>query len=96
MAETVDLVIGKRNYRLAVPDGQQNRLMSVASRVNDIMEEMMTTTPDMDRDRMLMLSALQLADELVSVENKTATEHTTLAAFHESLAKRMESLLPNA
>ena len=94
MSQQISLLIGGRTYRLAVPEGQETRLKHVAQRVDRMVADLRDKIPNADRDHIVMLAAIQLADELLSGEQTRETEQKNIAAFNKSLAERLEKLLP--
>jgi cell division protein ZapA (FtsZ GTPase activity inhibitor) len=93
MSHTVDLTIGGRTYSVGVPSGQEARLRHVAARLDAEVGNIRAAVPDVDRDRLLVLAGLQIADALVTCQEEQETEQTTVAGFHESLAARLEKLV---
>jgi cell division protein ZapA (FtsZ GTPase activity inhibitor) len=93
MTETVDLTIGGRVYSVAVPEGQENRLRRVAAQLDAEVEKIRVAAPGVDRDRLMVLAGLQIADALVTCQEERETEQTTVAGFHDSLAQRLEKLV---
>ena len=53
-------------------------------------------SPQMERDNLLVMAALMMSDELLTLKGEAETRDTTLAAFHNDLADRLEKLLPSA
>lgn len=92
MAET-NLQIGNRGYRVQVPSGQEQRLQSVAARVDAALNQIREASGNtMDRDRLLVMSALTIADELHEAQMRQETERHTLVSFHANLAERLENV----
>lgn len=89
-----NLKIGGHTYRVQVQEGQENRLNAVAARVDSAIAAIRQSagTNRMDRDRLLVLAALTVADTLYELESKQETEKKTLLSFHDSLAQRLETL----
>ncbi|MDD9912349.1 MAG: cell division protein ZapA [Alphaproteobacteria bacterium] len=94
MNQQISLLIGGKTYRLAVGDGQETRLKHVAQRVDQLIADLKNKAPDMDRDHMVVLAAIQLADDLLTTEQARETEQKNISAFNKSLAERLEKLLP--
>ena len=90
--QEISVLVGGRNYRLAVAEGQETRLKTIAAKVDRAVEEIREKAPSMERDQMVVLAAIQLADEMLALQQKTETEQTNIAAFHKDLAGRIESL----
>lgn len=87
------LNIGNRNYKVQVPEGQERRLQSVAGQLDDIVMRIRDAAGNsVDRDRLLVLSALTIADELYELRQRQETEKHTLVSFHANLAERLEAV----
>jgi cell division protein ZapA (FtsZ GTPase activity inhibitor) len=91
---TCDLTIAGRTYKLAAPEGQENRLKALAARVDAMLSELKLADPNIDRDRQLILSCLQLAADLSEAHQKLDEQATAVTHFHRSLSERLEQLLP--
>ena len=91
--QQISVIIGGRTYRLAVPEGQDTRLKHVASKLDRAVEELREKAPTMERDQLVVLAALQIADDMYGLEQQRETEQTSIAAFHKSLAERIEGLV---
>ncbi len=92
MAEK-NLVIGNRTYKLNVDEGQEQRLQAVASRVDQIVSKIRDASGgNIDRDRLLVLSAITLADELHELRSRQETEKHTMLSFHANLADRLDAV----
>lgn len=89
----LSVLVGGRSYRLAVSEGQDTRLKTIAARVDRAVEELREKAPAIERDQIVVLAAIQLADELLALQQKTEMEQTTVAAFHKNLAGRIEGLV---
>lgn len=87
------LNIGSRTYKVQVPEGQEARLQAVAARLDEIVARIRDAAGNsVDRDRLLVLSALTIADELHEVRQRQETEKHTLLSFHANLAERLEAV----
>lgn len=92
MPET-SLHIGNRNYKVQVPEGQEGRLQAVASQLDEVVSRIRDAAGNtVDRDRLLVLSALTIADELYETRQRQETEKHTLLSFHANLAERLEAV----
>ena len=92
MPET-SLQIGSRHYKVQVPEGQEGRLQTVASQLDEIVSRIREASGNaVDRDRLLVLSALTIADELYESRQRQETEKHTLLSFHANLADRLEAV----
>lgn len=94
MTTLFDITIGGRNYRLAGQSGQETRLKALAARVDALVDELKSADPAIDRDRMLILTCLQLAADLADAHQKLDEQVTAVTHFHRNLSERLEKLLP--
>lgn len=95
MSAMVDLIIGGRSYRLATTTGEETRLKALAARVDAMLNELKNADPDIDRDRQLILTCLQLMAELSEAHGKLDEQATAVTSFHRALAERLEGLMTN-
>jgi len=87
------LQIGNRTYKVNVDAGQEQRLQAVAIKVDQTISHLRQALGnDIDRDRLLVLSAITLADELHDTKARQETEKHTLVSFHAHLADRLDAL----
>lgn len=92
MAEA-NLQIGNRPYKVQVAEGQEGRLQMVATELDSIVGKIREAAGNnIDRDRLLVLSALTLADQLHDMRARQETEKHTLVSFHANLAERLEAV----
>lgn len=87
------LQIGNRIYKVNVEAGQEQRLNAVALKVDQVVGQLRQAMgQDIDRDRLLVLSAITIADELHDIRARQETEKHTLVSFHANLADRLDAL----
>lgn len=92
MAEA-NLQLGNRSYKVQVAEGQEGRLQTVAEELDAIINRIREAAGNsIDRDRLLVLSALTLADQLHDISARQETEKHTLVSFHANLAERLEAV----
>lgn len=91
MPKETELRIGGKSYRLAVDDGQEQRLRQVAAYFDGFVTRL-AQTGTMDRDRLLVLASLMMADEALTARQAAESELQTLHAFQASLADRIERM----
>ena len=99
MAE-VRLMIASREYIVTCKDGEEQRLQSLGAMVDDMARQAGGPTGALNESRLLLFSALLLADKLYDsggVPTTTATEIPDPAAGQaaetlEKLAERLEAL----
>ena len=92
MSKNLDLTIGNRSYRLAVEEGQEHRVQSVATLLDGYIAKMQQAGGAMDRDRMLVMAGIMMADDFYTLQSEKEMEEKTLASFHSALAERLENL----
>lgn len=90
--EHVDVTIGKRTYKLNADQGQASRVKAVASQFDTFVEKMHDEMGTIDRDRVLVMAGIMLADEFLSLRQEQETHRRTLESFHAHLAERLEKL----
>ena len=96
MSALIDLTIGGRTYKLATASGEETRLKALASRVDAMLQELKSADQNIDRDRQLVLTCLQLVAELSDAHQKLDDQATAVTHFHRTLAERLETLLPSS
>lgn len=89
----VDVTIGGRTYRLAAPAGQEARLKALAARVDAVVEDIRQGNSDIDRDRHLILTCLQLVSSLDDSHQKLDAQTMAVTHFHRRLSERLERML---
>lgn len=90
----VELLIAGRSYKIATPSGEETRLKALASRVDAMLQELKLSDQNIDRDRQLILTCLQLVAELAEAHQKLDDQATAVTHFHRTLTDRLETLLP--
>ena len=94
MTTHIDLTIAGRTYRVITEQSEETRLKALASRVDAMLNELKQADPDIDRDRQLILTCLQLMAELSESHAKLDLQATAVTHFHRMLSDRLENLLP--
>ena len=61
---TINILVGGRTYTLSCREGEEARLQKLAEHVNRKAEDLSSTLGQMSEPRMLLMSALLVADEL--------------------------------
>lgn len=90
----IELTIAGRTYKMATPSGEETRLKALAARVDAMLQELKLADPNIDRDRQLILTCLQLVADLSEAHQKLDDQATAVTHFHRTLSDRLESLLP--
>jgi cell division protein ZapA (FtsZ GTPase activity inhibitor) len=94
MSKELDVQVGGRAYRVAVEEGQESRVKAIAKHFDDITARLRASGgSQIDRDRLLVLSGLMLADEYYTLRDKFETDTKALTAFQNSMAERLENLV---
>lgn len=89
----IDIAVAGRTYRIVVEPGQETRVQSLAEQVDQIASRLRREHPEgVDRDRLLVLTGLMLADHMSNLRGQRETENQSLQAFHNTLAERLERL----
>ena len=60
----VSVIINGRNYRLACSDGEEGRLLELATHVKSRVDQLTREFGQVGDDRLLLMTALLIADEL--------------------------------
>ena len=94
MSALIDLTIAGRTYKLATGAGEETRLRALSARLDAMLQELKMADPNIDRDRQLILTCLQLVADLAEAHQKLDDQATAVTHFHRSLADRLELLLP--
>ncbi len=80
----VNVMIGGRSYRLACNDGEEPHLEALAREVDARFENMHKAFGEIGDQRLIVMTALTIADEIAEAHNKIAA----LEAEAERLAER--------
>ncbi len=94
MSTLIDLTIAGRTYRMATGAGEETRLRALAARLDAMLQDLKMQDPNIDRDRQLILTSLQLVADLAEAHQKLDDQATAVTHFHRTLADRLETLLP--
>ncbi len=95
----INVMVGGRAYSLACRDGEEDRLTRLANHINIKAEDLANTLGQMAEPRMLLMSALLVADELFETKEKAnklspeiKPDHTLSIAAIMSAAEHVEKL----
>ncbi|RYG62119.1 MAG: cell division protein ZapA [Alphaproteobacteria bacterium] len=94
MTALIDLNIAGRTYKLTTSAGDETRLKALAARVDAMLQELKLADPNIDRDRQLILTCLQLVADLAEAHQKLDDQATAVTHFHRTLSDRLERLIP--
>jgi len=92
MSQNVDIQIGHRSYKMVVEPDQEARLQKVAAEFDKRIQALRNASGDMERDRLLVLAAMMLSDELLTVKTEKEQQEESISAFNTTLAKRLNAL----
>ena len=79
----VTVHIGGRNYRMGCGEGEEAHLEGLAKTVDDKITEMRAAFKDLDDQRIVVMAAVAIADELAEVRRKAGA---AAAAASEAVA----------
>ena len=100
----VAVTINRRSYEVACDDGQEDHLVRLASYIDKKVAELVTSVGQIGDTRLLVMSALLLADELSEAYSELAAlrgdddevpdspVNETLVTGIETLAQRVEDI----
>ena len=95
----VDVSVNGQSYRIACEDGQEDRLVDLATMVDEKVLELVNQIGQVGSNRLLVMAALIIADELVDLKNEAGSlqeqkdntnQQDTVLALQE-ITKRMSS-----
>ena len=96
----VDLLVNGQSYRIACEDGQEDRLIDLATMVDEKVAELVNQIGQVGSNRLLVMAALVIADELVDLKNETGSsqvsddnskQENTVLVLRE-ITKRIENI----
>ena len=96
----VDVSVNGQSYRIACEDGQEDRLVDLATMVDEKVLELVNQIGQVGSNRLLVMAALIIADELVDLKNEAASsqelddntnQQDTVLALQE-ITKRIENI----
>ena len=96
----VDVSVNGQSYRIACEDGQEDRLVDLAAMVDEKIAELVNQIGQVGSNRLLVMAALVIADELVDLKNETsssqepydnAKQENTVLVLRE-ITKRIENI----
>jgi cell division protein ZapA len=82
----VAVTLNRRTYRLQCGDGDEQRLLGLTAHVRDKLDALTAEFGQVGDDRLLLLAALQIADELWDARAQAATLTVDLAVARDSAA----------
>ena len=96
----VDVSVNGQSYRIACEDGQEDRLVDLAALVNEKVLDLVDQIGQVGSNRLLVMAALIIADELVDLKNEAGSsqeledntnQQDTVLALQE-ITKRIENI----
>ena len=96
----VDVSVNGQSYRIACEDGQEDRLVDLATMVDEKVSDLVNKIGQVGSNRLLVMAALIIADELVDLKNEAGSsqeladnsnQQDTVLALQE-ITKRIENI----
>ena len=96
----VDVSVNGQSYRIACEDGQEDRLIDLATMVDEKVLELVNQIGQVGSNRLLVMAALIIADELVDLKNEAGSsqeqkdntnQQDTVLALQE-ITKKIENI----
>ena len=92
MAE-VDITINGRSYRISCKDGEEERIKSLATLINNQVQKLSEKIGQLGEARMILLASLVLLDKSDEVEKEAEKIISITAEKIEGLAKKFSNEL---
>ena len=90
MAE-VDITINKRSYRISCKDGEEDRIKSLASLINNQVQKLSEKIGQLGEARMILLASLVLLDKSDEVEKEAEKIISITADKIEELSRKFSN-----
>ena len=90
MAE-VDITINGRSYRISCKDGEEERIKSLASLINNQVQKLSEKIGQLGEARMILLASLVLLDKSDEVEKEAEKIISVASEKIEKLAKKFSN-----
>ena len=90
MAE-VDITINRRSYRISCKDGEEERIKSLASLINNQVQKLSEKIGQLGEARMILLASLVLLDKSEEVEKEAEKIISITAEKIEKLARKFSN-----
>jgi cell division protein ZapA len=81
---SVNVTINGRQFRMACEDGQESHLMQLAHELDARIEKLRTNFGEIGDNRLIVMAALTVADELAEATNKLRRLEEELAALQDA------------
>jgi cell division protein ZapA len=82
----VNVTISGKTYRMACDDGEEERLTSLAERLNRSVEQLRARFGEIGDQRLTVMAAITLADQQAETEKKLKQAEAEIAAMEEAHA----------
>jgi cell division protein ZapA len=93
----INVTINGQDYKLACRDGEEERLSSLANYLNDKTKSLVESLGQVGENRLLLMTALLVADELADAEEKIdALSNGDSKAVKEAVNTRLAKILDGA
>ena len=86
----VNVTIGGRQYRLACEPGQEQRLTKLATNLEDLVGQLRGKFGEVGDQRLIVMAALTLSDELYDARQKVSRLETDVAEMIDARATYVE------
>jgi len=96
----VDVSVNGQSYRIACEDGQEDRLVDLAAMVDEKVIELVNQIGQVGSNRLLVMAALIIADELVDLKNEVGSsreledkiKQENMVLTLQEITKRIENI----
>lgn len=86
----VTVTINGRNYRMACDDGEEDRLVGLAERFNESVDQLKGSFGEIGDQRLTVMSGIMMVDQLSEAERRIAGLEGELATLRESRAATVD------
>ena len=86
----VNVNVGGRQYRLACEEGQEQRLAKLATSLEDLVGQLRAKFGEVGDQRLIVMAALTLADELIDAKQKVRSLESEVAEMVDARATYVE------
>lgn len=80
----VTVTINGRNYRMACDDGEEDRLVGLAERFNESVDQLKGSFGEIGDQRLTVMAGIMMVDQLSESERKVKGLESELASLRES------------
>ena len=90
-ASSVQVTIAGRSFRIACAPGEEEHLGALAAQIDARIENMRGSFGEIGNQRLTVMAAITLADELVESRSRTANLEAEVAELQRTVAEKAES-----